>query len=454
MTMTREIGAQDYTNVAQDLLARAAKHGATAADVMVADGETLSVQVRMGAVDRLTKAREKRLGLRVFFGHRSASASTSDFSHDSLDRFVGETCALAQAVVEDPVSGLPEPGHYATELPDLNIYDATKLQTDQQIDLALRAERAAFAADSRITNSEGGDCDSSSGRIILANSHGFLGQYANSSFSLSVSPIASDAAGMQRDYWYGVNRTFSKLESPEAIGQEATRRTVRKLGARKVPTGRVPVIFDPEVAGSLLSHLCSALSGYALYKGASFLIGQRGQQIAPEFVTIYDDGRMPGGLGTRPFDGEGLPTRKQAIVERGRLASYLLDTYSGKKLGLPSTGNASRSIGESPSAGPTNFYMVPGTTAPTEILASVKQGLYVTDLIGFGINMVTGDYSRGASGFWIENGELAYPVEEITIAGNLKQMYATIETIGSDLVFRGRIASPTVKIAEMMVAGN
>ncbi len=453
--MTRVIAEQDYTNIAQDLLARAAKHGATASDVMVADGETLSVQVRMGAVDRLTKAREKRLGLRVFFGQRSASASTSDFSRESLERFVGETCALAQAVVEDPVSGLPEPGQFATDFPELNIHDSTKLQTDQQIDLALRAERAAFAADSRITNSEGGECDSSSGRIILANSHGFVGHYANSSFSLSVSPIASDAAGMQRDYWYGVNRAFAKLESPEAIGREATRRTVRKLGARKVSTCRVPVIFDPEVAGSLLSHLCSALSGYALYKGASFLIGQLGQQIAPDFVTIYDDGRMPGGgLGTRPFDGEGLPTRKQAMVERGRLASYILDTYSGKKLGLPSTGNAARSIGESPSAGPTNFYMVPGTTSPEDILASVKQGLYVTDLIGFGINMVTGDYSRGASGFWIENGELAYPVEEITIAGNLKQMYANIETIGTDLVFRGRIASPTVKLAEMTLAGN
>lgn len=454
MSMTRMIGEQDYTNVAQDLLARASKQGATAADVMVADGETLSVQVRMGAVDRLTKAREKRLGLRVFFGQRSASASTSDFSRDSLGRFVEETCALAQAVVEDPVSGLPEPGQLATDFPDLQIHDPTTLQTDEQIALALRAERAAFAADSRITNSEGGECDSSSGRIILANSHGFLGQYANSSFSLSVSPIASDAAGMQRDYWYGVNRSFAKLDSPETIGQEATRRTVRKLGARKVATCRVPVIFDPEVAGSLLSHLCSALSGYALYKGASFLIGQLGRQIAPDFVTIYDDGRMPGGLGTRPFDGEGLPTRKQAVVERGRLTSYLLDTYSGKKLGLPSTGNAARSIGESPSAGPTNFYMVPGTTRPEDMLAQVKQGLYVTDLIGFGINMVTGDYSRGASGFWIVNGELAYPVEEITIASNLKEMYSTIDTIGSDLVFRGRIASPTVKIAEMMVAGN
>ena len=250
--MARVITEQDYSSLAQDLLARAAKQGATAADVMVADGENLSVQVRMGAVDRLTKAREKRLGLRVFLGQRSASASTSDFSKESLERFVGETCALAQAVIEDPVSGLPDPGQCASEFPELNIHDSTKLQTDQQIDLALRTERAAFAADSRITNSEGADCDSSSGRIILANSHGFHGQYANSSFSLSVSPIASDGAGMQRDYWYGVDRSFAKLASPEAIGQEATRRTVRKLGARKVTTCSAPVVFDPEVAGGLL----------------------------------------------------------------------------------------------------------------------------------------------------------------------------------------------------------
>lgn len=452
--MTQLTRQRDYRELAQDLLARAKQCGATAADVMVADGETLSVQVRMGAVDRLTKAKEKRLGLRVFFGARSASASTSDFSREALDRFVGETCALAQAVVEDPVSGLPEPEQFAGECGDLQIYDPTTLQTDQQIDLALRAERAAFAADQRITNSEGADCDSSSGRIILANSHGFLGQYRNSSFSLSVTPVASDAGGMQRDYWYGVHRSFAKLESPDVIGKEAARRTLRRLGARKVPTCSAPVIFEQEVAGSLLGHLCSGLSGYALYKGASFLIGQLGRQIAPEFVTIYDDGRLPGGLGTRPFDGEGLPPRKQAVVERGKLTSYLLDTYSGKKLGLPSTGNASRSIGESPSAGPTNFYMVPGTKSPEEIIASVKRGLYVTDLIGFGINMVTGDYSRGASGFWIENGELAYPVEEITIAGNLKRMYAGIETIGSDLVFRGRIASPTIKLAEMTIAGS
>jgi PmbA protein len=273
---------------------------------------------------------------------------------------------------------------------------------------------------------------------------------------MSVSPIATDpeTGAMQRDSWYDVQRKFAKLDSPEAVGLEAARRTVRKLGARKVATQRVPVVLDSEMAGSLMGNLCSAVSGYSLYKGASFLAGQLDKPLAPEYVTVYDDGRVVGGLGSRPFDGEGLPTRKTTVVERGVLKSYLLDTYSGRKLGLASTGNASRSVGENPSVGPTNFYLAPGTKTSRDIIKTVKQGLYVTDLIGFGINMVTGDYSRGASGFWIEGGELAYPVEEITIAGNLKDMFAGIEMIGSDLVFRGRIASPTVKIAEMMVAGN
>jgi PmbA protein len=444
-----------FADLAMDLLDRARRCGATEADVLVADGETLSIQVRLGAVDRLTKAREKRLGLRVFFGKRSASSSTSDFSRESLDRFVRDTCELAQAVVEDALSGLPAADLMAKDVPDLDLYDPTQLPIDVQIELARRAEAAAFAADTRVTNSEGAEFESSSGRIVLANSHGFMGEYRSSSFSLSVSPIATEpgSGAMQRDAWYGVQRKFAKLDSPETIGQEAARRAVRRLGAKKVATRRAPVIFDQETAGSLLGNLCSAASGYALYKGASFLIDRLGKKLAPDFVTIYDDGRMPGGLGSRPFDGEGLPTRKTTVVERGVLTSYLLDTYSGKKLGLASTGNASRSVGESPSVGPTNFYLAPGTKSPEEIIASVREGLYVTELIGFGINMVTGDYSRGVCGFWIENGELAYPVEEITIAGNLKQMFADIEMIGSDLVFRGRVASPTIKIAEMTIAG-
>lgn len=445
-----------YAQLATDLLAAAKRSGATEADVVIADGENLSVQVRLGAVDRLTKAREKRLGLRVFVGKRSACTSTSDFSAGSLQQLVAQTCALAKAVVEDPVSGLAAADQMAKEQPDLDLYDDTKLDTDRQIELAKRAEAAAMSEDERITNSEGADFDSSSGRIVLGNSHGFIGEYRSSSFSLAVSPIATDpqTGAMQRDGWYAMQRKFSKLEEPEAVGIEAARRTVRRLGARKVGTKRVPIVFDQEMAGSLLGNLCSALSGYSLYKMASFLTGQLGKPLAPDYITVYDDGRMVGGLGSRPFDGDGLPTRKNTIVENGVLKSYLLDIYSGKKLGLPSTGNASRSVGESPSVGPTNFYLVPGTKTVQDIIGTVKDGLYVTELIGFGINMVTGDYSRGAGGFWIENGELVYPVEEITIAGNLQQMFKDIEIVGSDLVFRGRITSPTLKIAEMMVAGS
>ena len=455
--MNQQIQQRDgYSQLALDLLAKAKRGGATEADIIIADGETFSVQVRLGAVDRLTKAREKHLGLRVFVGKRSASTSTSDFSADSLDQLVTETCTLAKAVVEDPVSGLPAADQMAGEVPDFDLYDPTRLNTEQQIELAKRVEATAMSTDERVTNSEGGDFDSSSGRVVLGNSHGFLGEYQSSSFSMSVSPIATDpvTGAMQRDSWYDVRRKFAKLDSPETVGLEAARRTVRKLGARKVSTQRVPVVFDSETAGSLMGNLCSAVSGYALYKGASFLAGQLDKPLAPEFVTVYDDGRVVGGLGSRPFDGEGLPTRKTTVVERGVLKSYLLDTYSGRKLGLASTGNASRSVGENPSVGPTNFYLAPGTKTAQDIIKTVKQGLYVTDLIGFGINMVTGDYSRGASGFWIEGGELAYPVEEITIAGNLKDMFAGIEMIGNDLMLRGRIASPTVKITEMMVAGS
>ena len=445
-----------YRQLATDVLAMARQGGATEADIVIADGENLSVQVRLGAVDRLSKAREKRLGLRVFVSKRSACTSTSDFSLDSIRQLVEQTCTLAKAVVEDPVSGLPEADQMAREQPDLDLYDGTKLDTDRQIELAKRAESAAMSADERITNSEGADFDSSSGRVVLGNSHGFLGEYRSSSYSVAVSPIATDpdTGAMQRDAWYAVQRKFSKLDAPETVGIEAARRAVRRLGARKVGTKRVPIVFDQEMAGSLLGNLCGAISGYSLYKGASFLTGQLGKLLAPDFVTVCDDGRMAGGLGSRPFDGEGLPTRKNVVVDKGVLTSYLLDTYSGKKLGLPSTGNASRSVGDSPSVGPTNFYLVPGTKTAEEIIGTVQTGLYVTELIGFGINMVTGDYSRGAAGFWIENGELAYPVEEITIAGNLKQMFKDIEIVGSDLVFRGRIASPTLKIAEMMVAGN
>ncbi|MCB9775640.1 MAG: TldD/PmbA family protein [Nitrospiraceae bacterium] len=445
-----------FPELAAMVLKRAKALGATEADLLVAEGDSVSVQVRMSEVDRLSKAREKVLGIRVFFGKRSASSSTSDFSKASLDRLVSDTCSLARAVVEDETSGLPAPDQMVVDIPDMDMKDDRQLAVDEEIDLAKRTEQSAFSADPRITNSEGAECSAGYGSILLANSHGFVGSYASSSYSLSVSPIALDSqnGGMQRDYWYSAKRKFHELDSPESIGQEAARRTVRRLGSRTITTQEVPVIFDPETAKGLLGHISSAVSGYSLYKGASFLLGQLGKSIASDLVTVIDDGRLAGGLGSRPFDGEGLATRKTLVIDRGVLSSYLLDTYSGRKLGMASTGNASRSVGENPTVGATNLFLSPGSYSPDEILKSMKRGLYVTDLIGFGVNLVTGDYSRGAAGFWVENGELTHPVEEVTIAGNLQQILKDIEMVGNDLEFRGRVASPTVKIRKMMVAGH
>jgi PmbA protein len=259
---------------------------------------------------------------------------------------------------------------------------------------------------------------------------------------------------MQRDYWYSSNRKFARLESPQAVGEKAARRVLRRLGGSKIKTCEVPIIFDPEMAASLLRNLASAISGYALYKGASFLTGKLGTQIGSSLLTVIDDATIPGALGSKPFDGEGLATRKKVVVADGKLQSYLLDSYSGRKLGLRSTGNASRSVGEPPGVAPANFYLAPGKHSAEEIIGSVKKGFYVTELIGFGVNMVTGDYSRGAAGLWIENGELTHAVEEVTIAGNLRDMFQNVEMVGNDLEMRARICAPTVKISQMTVAGN
>ncbi len=456
MTDLAEPLSSSFPDIAAKLLGRAKALGATEADLLVAEGDSVSVQVRLSQVDRLSKAREKVLGIRVFFGKRSASSSTSDFSESSLNRLVKDTCDLARAVVEDDTSGLPPSALMATEFPDLDLRDTHSLLVDEEIRLARQAEDAAFSADARVTNSEGAECSAGYGAILLANSHGFVGSYSSSSYSLSVSPIAMNeqGGGMQRDYWYSVARKFQNLDSPESIGREAARRTVRRLGSRKISTREVPVVFEPETAQSLLGHIATAVSGYSLYKETSFLLGQLGKPVASDLVTIIDDGRMANGLGSRPFDGEGVATRKNTVVDGGTLTGYLLDTYSGRKLGMSSTGNASRSVGDNPTVAATNMYLTPGSCSPEDILHSMKEGLLVTELIGFGVNMVTGDYSRGAVGFWVENGEIAHPVEEVTIAGNLKQMYQDVEMIGNDLTFRGRLASPTVKIRKMTVAGQ
>ena len=442
--------------LARDVLDRAKAKGASQGDVVMAESESFFVTVLMGEVEKVSQAGEKRLGLRLFFGNSSASASTSDISKDSIEKLVDDTSKMARVTAQDPHGGLPDAAALARNLPQLDLIDesARTVSVDEKIQIALETEKNALAYDSRITNSEGAEFSNQFGRVIYATSHGFSGEYSGSTFGHAVSPVAAQNGAMQRDYWYSSNRKFAKLESSKSVGEKAAQRVLRRLGGRKIKTCEVPVVFDPEMAASLLRNLASGLSGYSLYKGVSFLMDKLGTEIGSDLLTVIDDGTISSALGSRPFDGEGLPTRKKTVVEKGELKSYLLDTYSGKKLGMASTANASRSVGEPPGVSPANFYLVPGRESPETIVSSVKSGLYVTEMIGFGVNMVTGDYSRGAAGLWIEDGELAYPVEEITIAGNLKEMFQNIEMVGNDLDMRGRISSPTIKLSRMTVAGN
>lgn len=445
--------------LAEKILSKARKKGATAGDVVLVEGETSTVQIRMGTVDKLSSAREKRLGLRLFYGRKTAVSSTADLSMGSLDNLLDTTCALAQATSEDPHGGLPENPELdptQSSQQDLNLWDPGLMECpmEARIDMAKKAETAAFNEDPRITNSEGSDLTLSSRQVSYVNSNGFKGSYPSSSISLVVMPIANSNGRMQRDYWFCAKRKLDQLESPESIGKEAARRTIRRLDARGAKTTSCPVVFDPQTAGELIGSLTGAVSGYSIYKGVSFLAGKLGKLIASPQITVIDDGTLPSGLASRPFDGEGLRTRKTVVIENGILRTYLLDSYSARKLNLSSTGNAARSVGDFPTVSPTNFYLVPGKHPPEEIIGSVKNGLYVTEMIGFGVNMVTGDYSRGASGIWIENGKLTYPVEGVTIAGNLKEMLGQITMIGNDLDFRGSITSPTLLISQMMLAGE
>jgi len=443
-------------DLAREILAQAKKKGASGGDVVMVESDSFFVTVRMRDVEKISQAGEKRLGLRLFFENSSASASTSDISRRSIERLVDETAQMARATAQDPFNGLPPTEQVAQQIPELDLIDeeARSVSVDEKIQLALDTENAALGFDSRITNSEGAEFSNSFGRVIYASSQVFSGEYRGSNFGVSVAPVASQNGSMQRDYWYTASRKFDRLETPKSVGEKAARRALRRLGARKVKTCEVPLVLDPEIAGSLLRNLSSALSGYSLYKGASFLIGKLGTKIASDLVTVTDDGTIAGALGSKPFDSEGLPVRKKMVIEKGELKSYLLDTYSGKKLGMPSTGNASRSVGEPPGVAPTNFFLAAGPHSPEAIIQTVKNGFFVTELIGFGVNLVTGDYSRGAAGLWIENGELAYPVEEVTIAGNLKEMFQNIEMVGNDLELRARITAPTIKISRMTVAGN
>jgi PmbA protein len=435
-------------------LARARERGATAADGFLVEDESFAAAVRLGQVDTVTHSRDHRLSLRVFVGRASAAASTSDLSRDSVERVVDEATTLARITAEDEFAGLPDPAELITDVPDLDLEDREPgLDAGAKIALAKRAEAAALETDPRLTNSEGAEYSDRRARYVYATASGFARGYTTTSFSLSVSPVAAQNGDMQRDSWYSSARKRAKLEAPESVGKTAAARALRRLGARKVKTAEVPVVFDPETAASLLRSIAGAVSGPSLYRRASFLLDKLGERVAAPSITLVDDARIPGALGSRPFDGEGLPTRRLEIIRDGVLRSYLLDTYSARKLGLASTHHAARD-GAGVTVSTTNLMLLPGTADPRDLIRSVSSGLYVTELIGFGVNGVTGDYSRGAVGLWIDHGELAYPVEEVTVAGNLLQMLENIEGVGNDLVLRDRTASPTLLIGRMVVAGQ
>ena len=447
----------DLRTLAQDLVPRAMKAGATAAECVVREGDEFSTLVRLGQVETLKEAGSKSIGVRVFFGQRAASTYSSDFSREGLDRMLKSALELAKITSEDPFGGIPDAAQLGQLSGDLDLYhkDVYSLPGPDRIDYARRAEKAALDFDPRIKNSEGGSFDAATGHKVLANSHGFVGEYRRSYCSVAAVPIAqTDDGAMQRDYWFSVARTLQKLESPEQVGKVAAERTLRRLGARKAKTSHVPIVLDPMVASSILEHIFEGVNGDSVYRGASFLAGKLGQKIAGDNVNVIDDGTVPGGFGTSPFDGEGVPTRRTVVIENGVLKSYLLNTYTAKKLGLATTGNASRGLAGTPGIGPGNYFLQPGTKTPKQLISGIKEGLYVTEFLGHGANLVTGDYSRGASGLWISGGEFAYPVEEITVAGNLKEIFFNISDIASDLEFRGAVASPTIRIDGLTVGGE
>jgi PmbA protein len=446
----------ELRDAVQHALECALAAGAWAADVGLTAGESFEARVRGNEIDFVKQARERGLGVRVFCGGRGGLSSATTRSNDLTPAVVAsvaaDAVALARATVPDPCAGLPD-GGFAADAPDLALFEPRDHPFDAEgrIAAAREAEAAAHAVDPRIADSDGSQVESSRSRIVYGNSAGFLAEYESGRHSLLAESLARTPDGkMQRDVWYTSSRRLAGLEPAASVGVKSAKRALRKLGARRVPTCEAPVIFDPLVAPSLIRQLAGCLSGYAVYRGASFLASRMGERIAAPGVTLIDDGRRVGGLGSRPFDGEGLATRRNLLVDGGRLRSWVLDTYAARKLGLASTGSAVRGGG----ASTTNLWLEPGTLSPETIVTSTPRGLYVTELIGMGFNPVTGDYSRGASGLWIENGELAFPVEEITIAGNLGAMLKEIDAIGNDLLWLGAAAAPTLRIARMTIAGS
>ncbi|HYG87366.1 MAG TPA: metallopeptidase TldD-related protein [Azospirillum sp.] len=441
----------DVLNLLEDLIRKARSSGADAADAVLFDSASISLSQRLGKPERLERSESGDLGLRVFVGKRQAIVSTTDRSAKALDELVERAVAMARVVPEDPFTGLADPDQLARDRPDLDTCDPDEPSADAMIEQARIAEETARAVPG-VTNSEGAEAGWSRSTVAIAASNGFAGSYGVSRRSLSVSVLAGEGTGMERDYEYDSKVYGSDLRSPADIGREAGEKAVRRLNPRKVKSQKVPVVFDPRVSRGLLGHLTGAISGPAVARGTSFLKDKLDQIIFPETVTIIDDPFVRRGLRSRPFDAEGVAVQKRTIVENGRLTTWLLDLRSARQLGLTTTGHASRGTSGPPGPSPSNIYLAPGARSRDAILGEIQNGLYITEMMGMGVNGVTGDYSRGASGFWIENGTLAYPVSELTVAGNLKDMFLNLEA-ADDLELRYGMDVPTVRIDGMTVAG-
>ena len=429
----------------EEVLAEAKRLGASAAEASISVSQGLSVNVRLGEVETVEHTRDKGMGLTVYFGHKSGSASTSDLSLTALHDTVRAAASIARYTAADEFSGLPDRETLATTLPDLDLYHPWNPSMETAITMARACEQAARDADARIQNSEGASLSSHEGLEVYGNSLEFIGAVTSTRHSLSCAVIGQDASGMQRDYWYTTARAAADLEAAEAVGLQAARRTVRRLGARKLKTRQTPVLFEAPVASSLLSHFISAIRGGNLYRQASFLLDHLGKPVFAPQVRIYERPHLKKGLGSAAFDNEGVATQDRDLVQDGILLGYVLDTYSARKLGMKTTGNA---------GGVHNLSIGLGQRDLPALLKTMHTGLLVTELIGFGINNVTGDYSRGAAGFWVENGEIQYPVEEITVAGNLKDMFQHISDIGNDVDRRGSTRTGSILIENMTVAGG
>lgn len=447
----------NYEQLAKKIVQRAKKKGAKQAEAFLEVGRQSSCNVRDGEIENLTEATSKGVGVRIITkDHRLGFAYTSDFEPSSLDSFVDQALLLAQTSAPNKLNGLPTKAELGKPAATGELYDpaVAQLAGDWKIKAALEMEKAGKSVDPRITTFNSVSAGDFISEVYMASSEGMSGGYAGTYVFLAASPVASEGAQLQTSYWLDYKRFLADLDSPEEIAKEAARRAVRMLGARRVKSQQVPVIFDPLMASSFVGNVAGAADGDGIYKKSSIFVGKLGKRLAPESVTILDDGLLERGLGTAPFDGEGVATRRTPIVEKGVLRSYLYDSFTARKAKARTTGNASRGYNSLPGIGTNNLYMEPGTRAPEELIREVKNGFYITAMLGSGADPVTGEYSRGANGLWIENGELAYPVQEVTVAGNLLQMLQDVDGIGSDLQFRGSAGAPTIRFKQMTVSGD